>query len=360
MKKSGIADLPLHYGKVPRWLFSRMVKLSRAIVDVILYEFSEEELLRRLSDPYWFQALSCVLGFDWHSSGTTTTTCAALKAAISPEEHGIAICGGKGMTSRKTPEEIEKFSELFSLSSKDMESLVYASRIVAKVDNSCIQDGYQLYHHVFIFTEKARWCVIQQGMNNKLARRYHWLSENVKNFVDEPHSAICCDKIEKEVLNMVARESENSRKISVDLVREGVKRIERDLRDLEKLVKLKMPYRHVILGIDLSKADLKFLRKAHELQPENYEELVALKGMGPKKIRALALISELIYGEKPSWKDPAKFSFAHGGKDGYPYPVNKKVYDASIKTLEEAIEQAKLGNREKQEAIKRLHRLVKL
>jgi len=360
MKRTGTADLPLHGGRAPRWLFNRMVKLASGITEVLVYEYGREEFLRRISDPHWFQAFSCVLGFDWHSSGTTTTTCGALKMAINPEELGIKVTGGKGSTSRKTPMEIEQTAEIFPLSTKRIEGLKYSSKMSAKVDNSCIQDSYQLYHHSFFFTEKGDWVVVQQGMSDRYARRYHWLSDNVKSFVEEPHSGICTDRFEKETLDMTAKESDDARKVSVDLVKDNPdhltqyfrKEPQRLLTDFGK--ELVMPEHHPVLEVDIGKGGLEILKKAYEIQPENYEELVALRGMGPKRIRALALISELVYGAEPSWKDPAKFSFAHGGKDGYPYPVNRRLMDKSIGMLKDAVEEAKLERKEKLYAIKRL------
>jgi hypothetical protein len=373
MKRTGTANLPLHGGKAPWWLFNRMVKLSSAITDVLIYEYGRDEFLRRISNPYWFQAFSCVLGFDWHSSGTTTTTCGALKMAIDPQEAGIKVAGGKGRISRGTPGEIEKTADLFSLSSKKIEELKYSSRMSAKVDNSCIQDSYQLYHHCFIFTEKGEWVVVQQGMSdsNRYARRYHWLSDNVKSFVEEPHAGICSDRREDDVLDMTAKGSEQTRKVSVDLVKDNPRHIEkfllkssgpqRLLTEFEEESKKEsigekftMPRHHPVLDIDIGRSGMKILQRAYEIQPENYEELVSLGGMGPKKIRALALISDLVYGAKPSWSDPARFSFAHGGKDGFPYPVHKKTYDASIQTLKDAVGQAKLDRKDRLYAVRRL------
>jgi hypothetical protein len=348
----GTAELPLHGGECPRWLFKRMTRLGRLIFLVIERDYGTSEFLKRISDPFWFQAFGCVLGFDWHSSGVTTTVCGALKEALGPED-GFVVLGGKGKVSRNTPEEIEKVCEIWNFSTQKMESLIYASRMAAKVDNSVLQDGYQLYHHSFFLTEKGRWAVVQQGMNEEknYARRYHWIDENVGSFVDEPHAAICCDKKEEVVLNMVAQESEGARKASVEIVRErGSIKVLKDLPQTT-LVEygIKMPKNHFI--------DLKLYKKLNDLsefQPKNYEELVSLKGVGPKTIRALALLSDLIYGEKPSWKDPVKYSFAHGGKDGTPFPVDRKVYDESIEILKNAIEEAKLGDYEKTLAIKRL------
>ncbi len=359
MKKTGTTDLPLHGGKAPRWLFERMVKLSGAITDAIIYEYGQKEFLRRISDPFWFQAFSCTIGFDWHSSGTTTTACGALKMAIKPEETGIVVAGGKGRASRKTPNEIEAASEIFSLTTKKIKELQYSSRLAAKVDNTCIQDSYQLYHHNLFFTENGDWAIIQQGMNNKYARRYHWLSENTESFVDEPHCGICSDRLEENTLDMTSKKSKETRKISVDLIKDNPEHLLGYIREGEQR-NLIMPSHHPVLEVDVGRGGMDMLRKAYELQPENYEELVALKGMGPKKIRALALISDLVYGTEPSWKDPARYSFAHGGKDGFPYPVNRETYDKSIKTLKEAVEEAQLERKEKLCAIKRLKDFITL
>jgi len=366
--KTGVANLPLHGGHAPRWLFDRMVKLAGGIVDVISYEYGSDEFLRRISDPHWFQALSCVLGFDWHSSGTTTTTCGALKIAIDPEKHGILVAGGKGRASRRTPSEIEKTGDHFSLSSQKIEEMVYSSRISAKIDNSCIQDGYNLYHHSFILTEHGNWAVVQQGLTkeNKYARRYHWLSETLKNYVEEPHEAIACDRTEVETLDMTSNQSDETRKTSVDLICDNpehlkkyfIRKPEAQLKLTDFFKELNMPSHHPVLDMDLSDHEFKVLKKAWELQPQNYEELISLEGIGPKKIRALALISDLVYGTSTSWKDPVKYSFTHGGKDGYPYPVNKEVYDNSIRTLKEALEEAKLKSKDKYNAIKRLESFI--
>lgn len=370
--RRGVANLPLHGGHAPKWLFHRMVKLTRGITDVLLYEYGSDEFLRRMSDPYWFQALSCVIGFDWHSSGTTTTTCGAMKMAIDPEEHGIMVAGGKGRASRKTPADIQKAGDIFSLSTSKVDELIYSSKISAKIDNSCIQDGYQLYHHTFLLTEKGEWAVIQQGMNeeSRYARRYHWLSENVAEYVEEPHQGICCDKLELESLNMTASQSRDSRQISVDLLCDNPEHLRKYFKDKTPLIsqfqsrlddyvpEFKMPRHHPVLDMDLSDREFEVLKRAWELQPSDYEEMVSLEGMGPKKIRALALISDLVYGSNPSWKDPVKYSFTHGGKDGYPYPVDREVYDHSIKTLKEALEEAKLEKKDKYHAFKRLESLI--
>lgn len=362
MKHTGISDLPLHGGKAPPWLFKRMVKLAGGITETIVLEYGQDEFLRRLSDPYWFQAFSCVLGFDWHSSGTTTTATGALKEAVNPEAAGIAFAGGKGKASRKTPSEILSLGEKFSLSTKQIERMQYSSKMSAKIDSACVQDSYNLYHHFFVFTEKGKWSVIQQGMNplNKYARRYHWLSENVQSFVEEPHAGIACDSKGESVLDMTARKSGETRKASVDIVK--------DTRDFSRFASrqsllgdffgqgpkvLNMPRTHFIL--DMRKRDIETLNKASEIQPENYEKLIGMQGVGPKTVRSLALISEVIYGKPPSWEDPVKFSFALGGKDGIPYPVDKPTYDKSIEILRVGIEQARLGQKERLGAIRRLN-----
>jgi hypothetical protein len=369
--RTGVANLPLHGGRAPPWLFKRMVKLAGAVVEAVIYEYDSEELLRRLSDPCWFQALSCVLGFDWHSSGTTTTTTGALKLAIKPEVHGIGVAGGKGKTGRRAPLDIQKTGEIFDMSSERIEELKLASKMAAKVDNALVQDGYQLYHHVLVFTEVGSWAVVQQGMNESRARRYHWLSDRVASYVEEPHAAICSAERLDAVLDLTSSGSRENRDVTLDLVKDGPSHLlrytgQRTLGDFSGPPKrpefapsirpdLTLPHRHEVLPADLGKDGVRALEIACEIQPERYEDLIALKGMGPKRIRALALISELIYGAETSWKDPAKYSFAHGGKDGYPYPVDRETFDHSITTLREAVENAKLDKREKYDAIRRLN-----
>jgi hypothetical protein len=352
--KVGVAELPLHYGKCPKWLFGRMVKLSSQISKLIIQEFGREEFLKRISNPFFYQALGCVVGFDWHSSGLTTTLAGALKEGLNKESVGVKVLGGKGSSSRKTPEEIEKIGEEFGLSTKRIEELKYASKMVAKVDNSLIQAGYQIYHHSFFVTEDGKWAVVQQGMNveNKLARRYHWLSFSLSSFVVEPHSAIVGFK-EENVLNMVAKKSEEARKASVDIVKEDVRKFKKYFSSPYSLYKfLKMPVEHTF--------DIKVYQKLldlHEFDPKNYEELVAFEGVGPKTVRALALIAKLVYGKEASWIDPVKYTFAHGGKDRIPYPVDRRTYDESIRTLKEILEKAEIEKKEKLEALKRLAEL---
>jgi hypothetical protein len=297
--------------------------------------------------------LGCVLGFDWHSSGLTTTVCGAIKEGIKgiSDEIGLFIAGGKGKAAIKTPDEIRLICEKTSLSAP---SLIYASRLSAKVDNSAIQDGYSLYHHTIFFTTDGNWCVIQQGMNpeNQYARRYHWLSENVKSFVCEPHAAICALKKEKVVLNLVAKESEATRKTNASLARKHPDRLFREWRNIQRLY---LPRHHFIGPDDINPKRLyKTFIKAYEAQPKDFEKLLGVRGVGPKSLRALSLISEIIYDKRPSFRDPARFGFAHGGKDRHPYPVNLPLYDKSIEILKEAVNSARLGYTEKLKAIRRL------
>ncbi len=362
MYRAGVAELPLHGGKAPRWLFGRMVKLADAIVSIIIDEYGTRELIQRLSNPFFFQALSCVLGFDWHSSGTTTVTCSALKLAMKPVEHGVAVAGGKGSTSRKTPLEIPQIGELFNLSEAKVEDLKYASRMSAKVDNTAIQAGYQLYHHCIFITEEGDWSVIQQGMNPEIrkARRYHWLKGTFKTFVEEPHTAIVGEVSHENVLDMTSRQSEECRKISTDLVNDNPQHLKTILSDKplnqETLLKW-VPQSKVSLPLRLnllSGVNWKALMKAYQTQPKNYEELLSLRGIGPSTVKALAMISGLIYGKPPSWKDPVKYSFTFGGKDGVPYPVNKKSMDEATAFLKKVVEEAKTESKEKTQALKRL------
>jgi hypothetical protein len=354
MPKTGIATLPLHYGKAPKWLFDRMVVLSSEIIYAIVTDLGQKAFLEKLSDPFWFQALGCVLGFDWHSSGLTTTVTGALKEGLRGKERdlGVFIAGGKGATSRKTPEHIKIYSDKYAI---NPDPLIYASRMSAKVDNTAVQDGYQLYHHVFIFTYMGEWAVIQQGMNEnkKTARRYHWLSSAVNEFVVEPHTAVCCDR-KGTTLNMVALESENVRQVCTDLSKE---RPEKAVKEIKRIQKLELTERHNVTAADIDPERLfRILTKTYDRQPKDFERLLGIKGVGPKTIRALSLISELVYGTPPSYRDPARFSFAHGGKDGTPFPVDRKTYDKTIDVMKNAIHSARIGNQVKMEAIRRLVR----
>ncbi len=348
--KTGSATLPLHGGKVPKWLFSKMKDLSRALMEVMLIEYPLVKILEYLSDPFWFQSLGCVLGFDWHSSGVTTTTMGALKEAFKDLDAGIYVCGGKGKTSLKTPDEIKEIGDKTGIKT---EPLIYTSRITAKVDNSAIQDGYSIYHHTIIFTNSGDWCVVQQGLNdeNGMARRYHWFSRKVIDFVNEPHKGIISEGFTKP-LNMVAKESCDSREISTEIAREYPEKTAKELRKIRELV---LPERHLILPSDINiKRLMKPLKLAFDRQPEDFETLLGTYGVGPATIRALALIGELLYSKAPSFDDPARYSFAHGGKDGIPYPVDRKNYQRSIDFLREAVSRAKIGKYDRLRAIKRL------
>ncbi len=355
--KTGSVDLPLHPGKCPKWLFGRMKRLARAVSEIIIEEYGTQEYLFRLSNPMFFQSFACTLGFDWHSSGTTTTTCGALKEALG-DDLGIAACGGKGKTSRKTPEEIAEKSEKLGVGTKKTEKLLKATKLSAKVDSNCIQDNYCLYHHTFLFDENGAWAVIQQGMHDEkgYARRYHWFDADT--FVENPPNEIIGFE-EKTVLNLVSEDSKETRKASVDLVKDNPVHLREYVEGQRTLFgETTLPKRHYILNCDLKKRDWQMLQNAYEMQPENYEELVALRGIGAKGLRSLALVSKLVYGAEPDWKDPVKYSFAHGGKDGIPYPVNRKVYDESIEFLRNALIEAKTEKNEKMKALKRLERLI--
>lgn len=368
MRRTGFAELPLHHGHVPFWLLNKMKKLSRQILTIIINEHGQEELLKRISSPHWFQAFGNVIGMDWHSSGITTTVCAVLKSVTKPEEHGLGIAGGKGKHSRKSPNEIEKISEIFNLSTKKTDSLKYSSKMSAKVDNTVIQSGYPLYQHAFFVTEKGRWAVVQQGLNSedRTARRYHWLSDNVKSFVEEPHDAIVGDKIKENVLNLTAKKSEGCRKISTDLVKDGPRRIKKDLSSLRPRYQRELSEFFGKMGkgfcVDTlrmpRRVNWKALERAYDFQPKNYEELIGINGIGPSTVRGLALVSEIIYGKTASWKDPCKFSFAYGGKDGVPRPIDRKAMDESISFLRDLLEQSKLDKKERLNALKRLRNMI--
>jgi hypothetical protein len=329
-----------------------MKSLAREISLFIIDGYGTDEMLSRLSDPFWFQAFGCVLGFDWHSSGVTTTVCGALKEGLKgmEKELGFFIAGEKGRTSRKTPLEIE---EICGQRAIDGTPLIYASRMSAKVDSAAVQDGYQIYHHTFFFTQSGQWAVVQQGMNeeNRYARRYHWFSQGIKGFVCKPHWAVCCDQ-KNGGLNLVAKESERTRQAITKLSHEKPEFL---IAEGKRAIELYLPRDH---PIPMEESRLERLEKIfiqiYDRSPNDFEELLGMKGVGPKSLRSLSLISELIHGVKPSFKDPTRFSFAHGGKDGHPYPVDRKVYDQTIEVLKGAIDKARIGDREKVEAIKRL------
>ncbi|MFQ5758283.1 MAG: DUF763 domain-containing protein [Candidatus Bathyarchaeia archaeon] len=369
MRRTGTATLPLHYGKAPTWLTKRMTKLAQQIITIIIDEYSQQELLTRISDPHWFQALGCTLGYDWHSSGLTTVLTAVLKTVTNPTQHGIAICGGKGRLSRQTPNEITQTAETFGFSTDRINRLRYASRITAKVDNTAIQAGYPLYHHTILITEKGEWAVVQQGMclQDRTARRYHWLSQNIRNFLLEPHNAIVGDTKRQIALNMTAKESTECQKTSTDIAKEKPTKVMNMLKSIrpkyqkslqEWMPKIKRKDYVVDTLYMPHNLNWKAIKKAYEFQPRNYEQLLNIKGIGPATIRGLALISQLIYGKPPSWKDPVKYSFCVGGKDGVPFPVDRGSYDEITEILENAVRNAQIGKKEKLRALERLRRYV--
>jgi hypothetical protein len=346
-----------------------MQKLAREMATIIIAEHGLDMFLRRVSDPFWFQALGCILGYDWHSSGVTTVLTGVLKSAINPLDLGLTVCGGKGKTSLKTQAEIDLLGEKYSFSTNKLDSLRYASRMSAKVDTTAVQSGYPLYHHAFFVTEKGTWAVVQQGINteDKSARRYHWLSESVKDFVVEPHDAVIGDVKRDVVLDMTAKESEGCRKTSTELTKERPKKLRNMFlsirpvpqKSLQDWIPKASEKEYQIDAFSLPRnLNWKAVKLAYDFQPKNYEELIGIRGIGPATVRALALISELVYGERPSWKDPVKYSFCLGRKDGVPYPVDRKTYDETIEILDNAIKQAKVGRKEKIRAVKRLRTLV--
>ena len=369
MQRTGTAKLPLHYGKAPSWLTDRMEKLSKNIVAIIAEEYGSDEFLVRLSDPFWFQAFGCVLGYDWHSSGVTTVVMGVLKRTLKAEEHGITICGGKGKASTKTPHEITDAAFNFGFPTSHIDALRYASKMSAKVDNTAIQAGYQLYHHTFIIAESRKWAVVQQGLctTDRTARRYHWLSDHTSDFVVEPHQAIVGDAQREKALDMTAKESEEARKISVDASREKPERIMRMILPVRPLFQTSLTGwlptssspQHRLDGFSMPvRINWKALKDVYEFQLTNYEQLLGFEGVGPATIRGLALVSELVYGAKPSWKDPVKYSFAYGGKDGVPYPVDRSAMDESIQMLKKAVEEAQMGNNERMRSLQRLKQFV--
>jgi len=376
VKLEGIADLPLHTGHVPPWLAQIMKRLSKAIIDVMVLEWGPEKVVERLSNPLWFQGFNNIIGMDWDSSGSTTVTLGILKEVIKPEEEGLAILGGKGKNALKVPEEVLSLSKRFDM---DAERLIRASRLVAKVDSVLIQDSHTLYHHSLIVTTSGKWAIIQQGMNveTRYARRYHW--KETENFVVEPHSGIAGTK-QNIAVNVIEKDRERTRKLIVDLVKERpsnvigeIKRALTYLKGQKTLDSFDKAFDVVISPqakviymkpIDLNRIQ-QVLTNLYEANPTNLEE-VLLNGLGPSTARALYLVADLIYREPPSYNDPVnypydpfKYAFAAGGKDGIPYPVNRKVAWEVIYTLEDILEKAKLEKKEKDFALKKLRELVK-
>jgi hypothetical protein len=354
--RTGTAALPLHGGRAPAWLFQRMTRLAREVVVYMAEELGTDEILRRLSDPHWFQAFACVLGFDWHSSGVTTTATGALKQAVRGMEDdlGLYVAGGKGATSRRTPAEIESACERLG---RDPAPLVHASRTSAKVDNTAVQSGHQLYHHSFVFTSGGDWCVIQQGMSDEsgTARRYHWLGERAASLTEEPHAAVCDDR-RGVLVNFVAGESDAARDAVVELAAAEPRET---IATLERANDLVMPRRHELKLVDVNPRYLdRILLKTYAHPPRDFEELLGVQGLGPKTLRALALVAELVHGSRASTRDPARYAFAHGGKDGTPFPVDRRTYDRTIEVLSGALNQAKVDRSERVKAFRRLARFA--
>lgn len=368
-RRSGSADLPLHGGQVPKWLADRMTRLGTVITEAIVHHYGRDELLRRLAHPFWFQSFGAVMGMDWHSSGITTSVIGALKRGIAPlaGELGIHVCGGRGKHSRQTPQELVSIGERVGF---DGLALAKASRLVAKVDSAAVQDGFDLYLHGFVVTDDGRWVVVQQGMNGerKQARRYHWLSETLRSFVEEPHAAI--DGVEQgEIINLTDRRAQASRRTQLDILQSlGPDGIARELRALEgrdempgpltsqpMLPHLIMPAHHEVRPNDVLVRRLHGnLAAAADRGPSDFCELLLIPGIGARTVRALAMVAEIVHGAPYRFTDPARFSFAHGGKDRHPFPVPLRVYDQTIQVLKSAVQKAKLGGAEELSALKRL------
>ena len=343
------ADLPLHYGHVPPWLAERMTLLGGAIVEALVLEYGRSEVLKRLSDPLWFQSFGCVLGMDWHSSGITTSVMGALKRALNPKarELGIFICGGRGKHSRQTPQELLKIADQTGLNG---DSLVRSSKLAAKVDNTAVQDGFQLYLHNFILTKDGEWAIVQQGMNDAsgMARRYHWHSTQFHSYLNSPHAGVTGQN-QGLILNLAHSDADPTRSTIMKLTVEPPDKM---LTEIRKIV---MPRHHEVRATDVNMKRLgAALTLAHERMTTDFESLLLLEGVGPRTIQSLTLVSEVIYGSPTRFNDPARFSFAHGGKDGHPFPVPLKVYDETISVLKSAVEKSKIGSTDKQKAIKQL------
>lgn len=383
IKHTGHADLPLHGGTVPKWLADRMMQMGSLIIESIITNFGKKEVLVRLSDPLWFQSLGAVMGMDWHSSGITTSVMYALKRGINKraKDFGLCVCGGRGKYSRRTPDELMFLADATGL---DGTKLINSSKLVAKVDSTAVQDGFQLYMHNFVLSNEGDWTVIQQGMNieSKTARRYHWSSENLKSFVEEPHTGITGEN-QGLILNLTAKDAKETRSHILDFSKENpdkmIKEIQNVFKHEENINKINsikndniliaqnktiasetrsivMPHHHEVRAKDVNLKRLgAVLATAYESQPQNFEGLLLTPGLGPRTIQSLTLVSEVIYGTPSRFTDPARFSFAHGGKDGHPFPVPLKIYDDSIRILHESIERSKLGYKDKSECIKRLH-----
>jgi hypothetical protein len=353
MKRSGVADLPLHGGRVPQWLAQRMTVLGTAITETILRDYGASAFLSRLSDPFWFQAFGAVMGMDWHSSGITTSVMGALKRGLSPraEELGLYICGGRGKYSRNTPNELTAIAERKGF---DGDSLVRTSRLTARVDNNAIADGFQIYLHNFILTKDGEWAVVQQGLNDQTgtARRYHWHSASVQDFVSEPHTGVVGEH-QGTIMNLVDKQATPAQDAMLSLVKEGPDEV------LDVARHLVMPSHHEVrsANVDLKRLGA-VLAVAYERDLHNFAELLLTENLGPRTLQSLALVAEVVHGTPNRFSDPARFSFAHGGKDGHPFPVPLKTYDESIGFLKTALDSARIDGREKLDGLRRLDKFV--
>jgi len=354
MKRSGIADLPLHGGRVPHWLAERMTKLGTAISEAIVRDDGTSVFLSRLSDPFWFQALGAVMGMDWHSSGITTSVMGALKRGLAPRAHelGIYICGGRGRFSRNTPQELRSIAERRGF---DGEALVRTSRLTARIDNNAIADGFQIYLHSFVVTSNGEWAVVQQGLNDGrgMARRYHWHSASVRDFVAEPHTGIVGEN-QGTIMNLVDAQAKPAQTALLDIAREDPQ------TTLEAARHLRMPRHHEVRAqnIDLKRLGA-VLAVAYNRELHNFAELLLLENLGPRTLQSLALIAEVVHGAPSRFSDPARFSFAHGGKDRHPFPVPLKTYDESLNCLRTSLDGAKIGDKDKLDGLRRLERFVR-
>lgn len=362
-RRTGSADLPLHGGRVPPWLAERMASLGAIITQAIVHHYGRDEFLERLSHPFWFQSFGAVMGMDWHSSGITTSVIGALKRGLGPleQELGIHVCGGRGRHSRRTPDELMLLGERTGF---DAGALTRASRMVAKVDSAAVQDGFDLYLHGFFVTDDGKWTVVQQGMNGdkRQARRYHWHSESLRSFVDEPHSAI--DGPEQgEIINLTDRRAERSRAAQMDLLSDlGPAGIVREYEAATGQIAAQPELPHLVMPAhhDVRSSDI-FIRRLHgtlaaaaESGPKDFPDLLLTPGVGARTVQSLAMVAEIVLGAPFRFRDPARFSLAHGGKDRHPYPVPIKVYDETIRVLKSAVQQAKLGADERMNALQRL------
>lgn len=356
MGPTGTATLPLHYGRVPAWLSTRMASLGRVITQAVILHYGRDEYLRRIAHPGWFQAFGAVMGMDWHSSGITTSVLGALKRGLKPVERelGLHVCGGRGNESRKTPAELLSLSDRLGL---DGDGLVRSSRLVAKVDSAAIQDGYGIYLHGFIVADDGKWAVVQQGMCGvrKEARRYHWLSERLTDFVDAPHAAIDGVPAAAPIVNLTDHRAGAARDAQIALVLDGPDRVVREIAKLRPQKTLELPFHHEVRAEDVVLRRLRgAIAAAHERGPRDFADLLLTPGVGPRTVFSLALVAEVVHGAPSRFSDPARYSLAHGGKDGHPFPVPRRVYDETIRVMKDAVAKARLGLSDRLFAIKRL------